>query len=72
LTPYAFETDGTFVDYSGTYGITTSGNAVTLKFVTGSNVGSRIYLLQDDTNYQMFKLLNQEVSSVSGLHTPLS
>ncbi|THG93016.1 hypothetical protein EW026_g8093, partial [Hermanssonia centrifuga] len=49
-------------DYSGTYGITTSGNALTLKFVTGSNVGSRVYLLADDSHYQMFKLVNQEFS----------
>ncbi|KAK6991918.1 glucanase [Favolaschia claudopus] len=49
-------------DYSGTYGITTSGNALTLKFVTGSNVGSRVYLLANQTNYQMFQLLNQEFS----------
>jgi hypothetical protein len=47
-------------DYSGTYGITSSGNALTLKFVTGSNVGSRVYLLASDTKYQMFKLKNQE------------
>ena len=53
-------------DYSGTYGISTSGNAVTLKFVTqgasssSPNVGSRIYLMQDDSNYEMFKLLNRE------------
>lgn len=47
-------------DYSGTYGITTSGNALTLKFVTGTNVGSRVYLMQDASNYQMFKLMNQE------------
>ncbi|CAL1702994.1 unnamed protein product [Somion occarium] len=47
-------------DYSGTYGITSSGDALTLKFVTGSNVGSRVYLLQDDSTYQLFKLKNQE------------
>lgn len=47
-------------DYSGTYGITTSGNALTLKFVTGSNVGSRVYLMSDDSTYELFKLLNQE------------
>ena len=47
-------------DYSGTYGITSAGNSLTLKFVTGSNVGSRVYLMADDTHYQMFKLLNQE------------
>lgn len=47
-------------DYSGTYGITASGNALTLKFVTGSNVGSRVYLMADASHYQMFKLVNQE------------
>jgi hypothetical protein len=52
------------LDYSGTYGITTSGNAVTLKFKTGSNVGSRVYLMASDTKYQMFKLVNQEFTSV--------
>lgn len=35
-------------DYAGTYGATTSGNALTLKFVTntqyGKNIGSRFYL----------------------------
>ncbi|KAJ3564404.1 hypothetical protein NP233_g8314 [Leucocoprinus birnbaumii] len=50
-------------DYSGTYGITTSGNALTLKFVTqssGKNIGSRVYLMADESNYEMFKVLNQE------------
>ncbi|KAF9265894.1 glycoside hydrolase [Marasmius fiardii PR-910] len=51
-------------DYSGTYGITTSGNALTLKFVTQSqqkNIGSRVYLMDSsDSKYQMFNLLNQE------------
>ncbi|KAG9092751.1 hypothetical protein FRC06_011812 [Ceratobasidium sp. 370] len=51
-------------DYSGTYGITTSGNALTLKFITtnsnGKNVGTRVYLLADDSTYQMFKVKNQE------------
>ena len=47
-------------DYEGTYGITASGNALTLKFVTGSNVGSRVYLMASETEYEMFKLLNSE------------
>ncbi|KAJ7246795.1 cellobiohydrolase I [Mycena haematopus] len=47
-------------DYSGTYGITSSGSALTLKFVTGANIGSRVYLMANQTNYQMFQLLNQE------------
>lgn len=53
-------------EYEQTYGITTSGNALTLDFVTtGSqtNVGSRVYLMaSDDTNYEIFTLLNKEFS----------
>ncbi|KAF9447825.1 glycoside hydrolase family 7 protein [Macrolepiota fuliginosa MF-IS2] len=52
-------------DYSGTYGILTSGGALTLKFITNptngqTNIGSRVYLLADDAHYEMFKLLNRE------------
>ncbi|KAJ6583518.1 major cellobiohydrolase [Mycena vulgaris] len=47
-------------DYACTYGITSSGSALTLKFVTGANIGSRVYLMADASHYQMFTLLNQE------------
>ncbi|KAL7274158.1 Exoglucanase 1 [Rhizina undulata] len=52
-------------DYSGTYGITTDDDALTLTFVTvgqySTNIGSRVYLMAtDDTNYEMFNLKNQE------------
>lgn len=52
-------------DYAKTYGATTSGNALTLKFIQkndyGTNVGSRLYLMDSsDTNYEQFNLLNQE------------
>ncbi|KAI8954409.1 cellulose 1,4-beta-cellobiosidase [Xylaria longipes] len=51
-------------DYAGTYGATTSGNALNLKFVTqgpySKNIGSRLYLMKDDTTYQGFKLLGNE------------
>lgn len=47
-------------DYESTYGVTTDADALTLEFVTGSNVGSRLYLMEDDSTYQMFKLLNNE------------
>ncbi|EIN04795.1 hypothetical protein PUNSTDRAFT_55356, partial [Punctularia strigosozonata HHB-11173 SS5] len=47
-------------DYSGTYGITSSGSALTLAFKTGSNVGSRVYLMKDDSTYETFNLLNKE------------
>ncbi|KAJ7616721.1 glycoside hydrolase [Mycena rosella] len=45
-------------DYAGTYGITTSGDAFTLKLVTGANIGSRVYLMADNTHYKLFSLLN--------------
>jgi cellulose 1,4-beta-cellobiosidase len=51
-------------DYTGTYGITSTGTALTLKFVThgpySTNIGSRVYLMANDSSYQMFNLLNQE------------
>lgn len=50
-------------DYSGTYGATTTGGSLTLKFVTqstGTNVGSRMYLMDTDTTYKQFSLLNKE------------
>ncbi|KIM80652.1 glycoside hydrolase family 7 protein [Piloderma croceum F 1598] len=52
------------VDYTGTYGITSTGSALTLKLVThgpySTNIGSRVYLMANDTTYQMFNLKNQE------------
>lgn len=51
-------------DYSATYGITTSGSALTLDFVTdnsnGANIGSRTYLMASSTEYEMFDLLGKE------------
>jgi len=51
-------------DYAGTYGISVSGSALTLGFVTvgtyGTNIGSRVYLLASDSAYQVFKFKNQE------------
>jgi cellulose 1,4-beta-cellobiosidase len=51
-------------DYSGTYGISTSGDALTMKFVTtastGTNIGGRVYLMDGDTKYKLFQLKNQE------------
>lgn len=52
--------NGSPSDYESTYGISAQGNALTLKFVTGSNVGSRTYLMDSSSTYKMFKLLNQE------------
>lgn len=48
-------------DYEGTYGIVADDDALTLTLVTGSNSGSRVYLMNTaDTEYEMFKLKNQE------------
>lgn len=49
----------------GTYGITTNGNALTLKFVQqgqySKNIGSRVYLMDaNDKEYELFNLKNQE------------
>lgn len=53
-------------EYGPNYGITTKGSSVSLKFVTkgkySTNVGSRVYLMADESKYQMFKLKNQEFS----------
>nr|CAM98445.1 cellulose 1,4-beta-cellobiosidase [Phialemonium thermophilum] len=51
-------------DYTGTYGVTASGNSLNLKFVTqgpySKNIGSRMYLMESESKYQGFTLLGQE------------
>ena len=51
-------------DYQGTYGVTASGSALKLNFVTrgpySTNIGSRLYLLESETEYKLFKLKNKE------------
>ncbi|KAI5787305.1 glycoside hydrolase [Geopyxis carbonaria] len=52
-------------DYTSTYGITTSGDSLTHKFVTegpySTSIGSRVYLMDSsDKGYQLFKPKNQE------------
>ncbi len=51
-------------DYSGTYGVSTSGNAMTIKFSNeheyGKNIGARLYLMNGASKYQMFTLMNNE------------
>jgi cellulose 1,4-beta-cellobiosidase len=53
-------------DYQATYGATASGNSLKLVFVTkgkyATNIGSRFYLMESDTAYQHFSLLNKEFS----------
>ena len=51
-------------DYQGTYGVMASGSSLKLKFVThgpySTNIGSRLYLLDSESEYKMFKLKNRE------------
>lgn len=53
-------------EYSSAYGITTSGNSIKLEFETlntaDTNLGSRLYLLANDTEYQIFNPLNMEIA----------
>ncbi|KAL9948249.1 hypothetical protein D7B24_002307 [Verticillium nonalfalfae] len=53
-------------NYGATYGVSTSGDALTLKFVTqhnfGTNIGSRTYLMENESKYQMFTLNNNELA----------
>jgi len=51
-------------DYQGTYGIQASGNSLNIKFVTkgqyDTNIGSRVYLLANDSSYKIFNLKGKE------------
>ncbi|SPO06768.1 probable cellulose 1,4-beta-cellobiosidase [Cephalotrichum gorgonifer] len=51
-------------DYTKTYGAKTSGDALSLQFVTkheyGTNIGSRLYLMASQSKYQMFTLMGNE------------
>jgi cellulose 1,4-beta-cellobiosidase len=48
-------------DYKNIYGVTTNGNSLQLNYVTNSNVGSRMYLLDEGYNqYKMFNLINKQ------------
>lgn len=52
-------------DYRGTYGITTSGNALTLKFITkgqySTNIGSRTYLMKDASSELVRIMLRRQM-----------
>ncbi|CAI5715434.1 unnamed protein product [Peronospora destructor] len=51
-------------DYTGTYGITTESDSLTMKLVTkgqySTNIGSRVYVMDSPKTYKLYKLLNQE------------
>ncbi len=49
-------------DYKDVYGITTTGTTATLRYVTGGNVGSRVYILDESKKkYKGFNLVNREL-----------
>ncbi|KAJ3345591.1 hypothetical protein HDU83_003918 [Entophlyctis luteolus] len=50
----------TVAQYQSTYGVSTSGNALTIGYVEGTNIGARVYLMDSTTTYQVFKLKNRE------------
>jgi len=47
-------------EYKGTYGVSTVSNGIRLKFKNGESIGSRLYMMEDENTYMMFKLLNRE------------
>jgi len=47
-------------DWQTPYGVQSDGKSLTLGFKTGPNVGSRVYLLDDQDTYYNFKLKNRE------------
>lgn len=63
--------------YEDTYGVTTDSKGVVLNFVTetdsdaGSNYGSRLYLMDSENEYKIFKLKNREFSMTVNMdHMP--
>ena len=54
---------GTIADHETKYGITATGNALKLKYITGTNVGSRMYLLDPSgAKYVGFNVVNKQIS----------
>lgn len=53
-------------DYANSYGVHTQGNQLSINFITytqyGKTIGSRLYLLANDQQYQLFHLKNREFS----------
>ena len=49
-------------DYASTYGVTTSGNALTMKFKQNNNIGARMYLMANSEKYEMFKMNGNEIA----------
>jgi len=59
--------------YQDTYGITTDTEGINLGFMTkgehGANYGSRVYMMEDETKYKLFKLKNREFTLTVNMHT---
>jgi len=59
-------------DYQGTYGIQTSGDQLSMRFVTnhqyGTNIGSRVYLMESSTKYVGFNLMGNEITFDVDVH----
>mmetsp|Transcript_9087 Transcript_9087/g.6434 ORF Transcript_9087/g.6434 Transcript_9087/m.6434 type:complete len:197 (+) Transcript_9087:177-767(+) len=53
-------------DMRGTYGVTSDGDTIKLDFITqgaySKNIGSRMYMMNSESKYEMFKLKNREFS----------
>ena len=47
-------------DCASIYGVSSDGQGIKLNFKTGSNIGSRMYMLEDEDTYLQFKLKNRE------------
>jgi cellulose 1,4-beta-cellobiosidase len=56
--------DGADKEYNNTYGVNTKGSKLSLGFVTegpySTNIGSRVYLMQNEDEYKTFNLKNRE------------
>ena len=57
--------------YRSTYGIKEIDDGIQLNFVTkdkyGANYGSRVYMLESENKYQMFKLKNRELTMTADM-----
>jgi len=47
-------------DYQTTYGVAEVPGGIKLKYKNGPSIGSRLYMMEDESTYKMFKLLNKE------------
>lgn len=55
--------------YREVYGVSADGETLRLNLVMPGNVGSRLYLLKNETHYELFKLKNAEISMTVDVST---